>query len=93
MMWRIIGITLLAITFIGGWLMPEIYPDNYFKDGQSHAWGLKFMPPCKPFGVDVSCGFDPLLVVWIMVCSLMIVLDSTNSNSEPNGSTHNKDPY
>jgi len=64
----LIMLIVTIIIFATGWTMPEPYE---VKEGESHLFGLKFMPPCRPFGTDVTCGYDmvflyPFTIAWLL---------------------------
>ena len=71
----IIGLVVLVLIFVIGWTMEEPYPPEAFENGETHVWGLKFMKPCTPFGSDVSCGFDFILIIIIIILFIFILFD------------------
>jgi hypothetical protein len=43
-------------------------------------WGLRFMPPCTPFGADASCGLDFLLLIPIVIGFAFVVFELLTSS-------------
>jgi len=72
---RILGITLILSSLIIGWIIPEPYTSKSFENGETHMLGLKYMKPCTPFGVDVTCGYDSFLMVFWVMCLFLIIGD------------------
>ena len=72
-----------AAVFAYGWdaATPEA---TAFNAGGTHAWGLRFMPACTPFGADATCGWDLglMLAFVVSLIVLMALLTLENPLSE-----------
>ena len=82
-------IILIIGVFFYGWIMPEKYN---IADGESHLLGLKFMPPCTPFGSDATCGYDMLFLfpITIVLIICVMILISPTSQTSPKGDFSNE---
>ena len=65
--------------FAYGW--DEATPEaTAFNAGGTHAWGLRFMPACTPFGADATCGYDLLLLLALAVSLIVLMVLLTLEN-------------
>lgn len=69
----IFEMVIVIAILIYGWTMPEYYPDELFMDGQSHLFGLKFMPPCKPEINTALCGYDWIFILFLVILTVITV--------------------
>ena len=79
----LISLLLIGSVFVYGWFIAEpAEPLCYGKcENPSHLFGLKFMPPCEPFGVDSTCGADTLLIIPLLVIWLVGVITERQGES------------
>lgn len=61
----IIFLTIFISLLILGWFILPEWSEEYYVNGETHAWGLKFLYPCIPFGYNATCGWDLLFTISI----------------------------
>jgi len=73
----------MGVLAIIGWMVPVMmlfyigwYGTLYESEGNmTSGFGLRFLPPCTPFGANATCGYDILFLLPLGSSFVMVAID------------------